>query len=77
MKCFIEQGMQIFDQVLYQFYIQGEIIYEDVLVYVDLVNDLCLMIKFGLESDVDYLLNLIQGLSLEIIDDDFVGWCFC
>lgn len=60
---FCELGMQMFDQVFYDLYSLGEIIYEDVLVYVDLLNDLWLMIKFGFEF-VDLLDLVIKGFSL-------------
>lgn len=62
---FCEQGMQIFDQVFYDLYDVGEIIYEDVIVYVDLFNDLCLMIKFGNEIDVISLDYVICGFIIE------------
>ena len=73
MKRSTEQGMQTFDQALYQLYTQGEITYEDALAHADSANDLRLMIKLGSESDADHLSNLTQGLSLEITDDDPAG----
>ncbi|MBH9387658.1 PilT/PilU family type 4a pilus ATPase [Pseudomonas aeruginosa] len=73
MKRSTEQGMQTFDQALYQLYTQGEITYEDALAHADSANALRLMIKLGSESDADHLSNLTQGLSLEITDDDPAG----
>ena len=73
MKRSTEQGMQTFDQALYQLYTQGEITYEDALAHADSANDLRLMIKLGSESDADHLSSLTQGLSLEITDDDPAG----
>lgn len=65
-----EQGMQTFDQALYNLYMQGEITYEDALLHADSANDLRLMIKLGSESDGDHLKTLTQGLSLEMSEDE-------
>ncbi|MNZ97140.1 Twitching mobility protein [compost metagenome] len=65
MKRSAEQGMQTFDQALYQLYSNGEITYEDALAHADSANDLRLMIKLGSETDAEHLGNLAQGLSLE------------
>jgi twitching motility protein PilU len=60
-----EQGMQTFDQALYELYIAGEITYEDALAHADSSNDLRLMIKLG-DEDVGDQLDAIAGdLSLE------------
>ena len=45
-----EEGMQTFDQALYQLYAEGKITYEDALVYADSTNDLRLMIKLGADA---------------------------
>ena len=50
MKKSTEQGMQTFDQALYELFKDGEITYEDALVYADSANDLRLMIKLGDEN---------------------------
>jgi twitching motility protein PilU len=70
MKRSTEQGMQTFDQALYNLYSQGEITYEDALLYADSANDLRLMIKLGSETDGEHLTSISGGLSLEVSEDD-------
>ena len=70
MKRSTEQGMQTFDQALYNLYSQGEITYEDALLYADSANDLRLLIKLGSETDGDHLTSMSQGLSLEVSEED-------
>ncbi len=70
MKRSTELGMQTFDQALYNLYTQGEITYEDALLYADSANDLRLMIKLGSETDGDHLTSMSQGLSLEVSEED-------
>ena len=70
MKRSTEQGMQTFDQALYNLYTQGEITYEDALLYADSANDLRLMIKLGSETDGDHLTSMAQGLALEVSEED-------
>jgi twitching motility protein PilU len=41
-----QEGMQTFDQAVYNFYVQGKINYETALAYADSANDLRLRIKF-------------------------------
>lgn len=65
MKRSNEQGMQTFDQALYELYDSGEITYEDALSHADSPNDLRLMIKLGSESDADYLSNAADELSIQ------------
>ena len=65
MKRSTEQGMQTFDQALYELYDSGEITYEDALSHADSPNDLRLMIKLGSESDADYLSNAADELSIQ------------
>ncbi len=64
-----ENGMQTFDQHLYEMYSQGEITYEDALAHADSQNDLRLMIKLGADSDPNALVNGIAGLSMQEDDD--------
>ena len=59
-----EQGMQTFDQGLYNLYQEGEITYEDALNSADSANDLRLMIKLASE-DPDQLSTATQGLTLQ------------
>ncbi|WP_068824912.1 PilT/PilU family type 4a pilus ATPase [Pseudomonas sp. BMS12] len=70
MKRSTELGMQTFDQALYNLYSQGEITYEDALLYADSANDLRLLIKLGSETDGDHLTSMSQGLSLEVSEED-------
>ncbi len=50
MKKSSEQGMQTFDQALYELYKKGEISYENALLYADSKNEVRLMIKLGDEN---------------------------
>ncbi|TVZ37228.1 twitching motility protein PilU [Alteromonadaceae bacterium 2753L.S.0a.02] len=68
MKKSTEQGMQTFDQALYDLYDSGEITYEDALSHADSPNDLRLMIKLGSESDAEYLKNAADELTIQ--EDD-------
>ena len=70
MKRCTELGMQTFDQALYNLYSQGEITYEDALLYADSANDLRLMIKLGSETDGEHLTSMSEGLSLQVSEDD-------
>ncbi len=47
MKRSTEQGMITFDQALYKLYTDGEITYEDAILYADSANEVRLMIKLG------------------------------
>ncbi len=60
-----EQGMQTFDQALYELYRAGEITYEDALAHADSSNDLRLMIKLGAENSAAQLEAIAGDLSLE------------
>ena len=60
-----ENGMQTFDQALYELYSGGEITYEDALAHADSANDLRLMIKLGDENAGDQLDAIAGNLSLE------------
>ncbi|MFV8784082.1 PilT/PilU family type 4a pilus ATPase [Microbulbifer sp. SA54] len=64
MKRSVEQGMQTFDQALYELYDRGEITYEDALAHADSANDLRLMIKLKSESDAEYLNSAADELSI-------------
>lgn len=63
-----EQGMQTFDQALYQLHSAEEITYESALASADSANDLRLMIKLAGESPE--AASSIAGLSLESNDSD-------
>ncbi len=47
MKRSTEQGMNTYDQALYQHYLEGEISYEDAILHADSANEVRLMIKLG------------------------------
>ncbi len=63
-----EQGMQTFDQALYQLYKSGQISYDSALASADSANDLRLMIK--LAGDGPEASGNLGGLSLDSIEDD-------
>ncbi|MBY6211248.1 PilT/PilU family type 4a pilus ATPase [Microbulbifer agarilyticus] len=73
MKRSVEQGMQTFDQALYELYDRGEITYEDALAHADSANDLRLMIKLKSESDAEYLNSAADELSLAGDNDNNSG----
>ena len=73
MKRSNEQGMQTFDQALYELYDRGEITYEDALAHADSANDLRLMIKLKSESDAEYLNSAADELSLASDSDSGNG----
>lgn len=70
MKRSREQGMQTFDQALYDLYAEGSITYEDALAYADSSNDLRLMIKLGTDSNSAQLGKAVEGISMEDTEDD-------
>lgn len=76
MKKSTELGMQTFDQALYDLYDSGEITYEDALAHADSPNDLRLMIKLGSETDVAYLSNAADELSIQEDGSDDKGRLF-
>lgn len=65
MKKSRENGMQTFDQALFDLYIAGEISYEDAIRHSDSPNDLRLMIKLNAETDAKYLDSKAKTLSLQ------------
>lgn len=71
-----EQGMQTFDQALYELYKTGEITYEDALAHADSANDLRLMIKLGDDADPEQLHAIAGDLSLEDEKEEDPGQVF-
>ncbi|MDD2725026.1 MAG: PilT/PilU family type 4a pilus ATPase [Methylovulum sp.] len=67
MKDSREQGMQTFDQALYDLYADGKISYEDALNYADSRNEVRLMIKLGTENS-GTIIN--AGMALTDSDED-------
>ncbi|ACV25640.1 PilT/PilU family type 4a pilus ATPase [Kangiella koreensis] len=63
-----ELGMQTFDQALFDLYVEGEINYDDALLYADSANDLRLKIKLH-EKDADSLSEGTEGLQVEMDED--------
>jgi twitching motility protein PilU len=63
MKTSREQGMQTFDQALYDLYVAGKISYEDALNSADSRNEVRLMIKLGAES-------LAGGSEMNLQEED-------
>ncbi|MDG2276581.1 MAG: PilT/PilU family type 4a pilus ATPase [Pseudomonadales bacterium] len=63
-----EQGMQTFDQALYQLYAQGEVSYDSAIASADSPNDLRLMIKLGADAAPNPM-DAIEGLSIEEDND--------
>ncbi len=70
MKRSREQGMQTFDQALYDLYAEGSVTYEDALAHADSSNDLRLMIKLGADNNSARLGAAADRLSMEQDDDD-------
>ncbi len=70
MKRSREQGMQTFDQALYDLYAEGSVTYEDALAHADSSNDLRLMIKLGADNNSARLGAAADRLSMEEDDDD-------
>ena len=62
MKNSREQGMQTFDQALYDLYCAGEISYEDALLYADSSNEVRLMVKLG--KTAQYGMDEDDGIEL-------------
>lgn len=73
MKKSNEQGMQTFDQALYELYTGGEITYEDALAHADSANDLRLMIKLGDDATPEQIDAIAGGLTLEETEDESGG----
>lgn len=71
-----EQGMQTFDQALFELYNGGEITYEDALAHADSANDLRLMIKLGDENATGQLDAMAGNLSLESDGENDPGKTF-
>lgn len=72
MKRSTEHGMMTFDQALFNLYQEGEITYEDAILYADSANEVRLMIKLG-SGDVDQYSANMQDVSLLGEDDDYMG----
>ncbi|MFK5985756.1 MAG: PilT/PilU family type 4a pilus ATPase [Pseudomonadota bacterium] len=65
-----DEGMQTFDQALYDLYKSEAITYEDAIHHADSANDLRLMIKLGDEDMMDTLGSSMDGISFSDPKDD-------
>ena len=70
MKSSREQGMQTFDQALYELYKQGKISYDDAINSADSKNEVRLMIKLGSPNDFS---DTDETISLTSIDEEKGG----
>ena len=70
MKQSREQGMQTFDQALYDLYSEGKISYEDALNSADSMNEVRLMIKLGGEGGIDKFSKGQEGIMLVDQEDN-------
>ncbi len=65
-----EQGMQTFDQALYDLYKEGNITYEDAIAHADSANDLRLMIKLGADHNSAQLGTAADRLKMEDTEEE-------
>ncbi|NOQ78663.1 MAG: PilT/PilU family type 4a pilus ATPase [Gammaproteobacteria bacterium] len=65
-----EEGMQTFDQALYDLYRSESITYEDALHHADSPNDLRLMIKLGDEEASESMGSSLEGVSFTDTRDE-------
>jgi twitching motility protein PilU len=72
MKESTQQGMQTFDQHLYELYEAGEISYEDALRHADSANEVRLMIKLAQGGDADSLSSGLEDVGLTEDEDNRV-----
>jgi twitching motility protein PilU len=70
MKNSREEGMQTFDQALYDLYRSEEVTYEDALHHADSPNDLRLMIKLGDEEASESMGSSLEGVSFTDTTED-------
>jgi len=64
-----QQGMNTFDQALYELYKARQISYEDALHHADSANELCLMIKLGQKAGLQKMEASLNGVTLVNIDE--------
>ncbi len=69
MKKSTQLGMKTFDQALHELYSEGEISYDDAIMYADSPNEVRLLIKLGSEVNADSLAAAMEGVTLEGRDD--------
>lgn len=64
-----QQGMNTFDQALYELYTNNKISYEDALHHADSANELRLMIKLGDKTHAKKVGAMLSGVTLMDVDD--------
>ncbi|MBS9780615.1 MAG: PilT/PilU family type 4a pilus ATPase [Moraxellaceae bacterium] len=64
MKRSREEGMQTFDQALFDLFVAGEITYQDALKHADSANDLRLQIKLAGKTPDSEMVDAVDSLSL-------------
>jgi len=64
-----QQGMNTFDQALFELYKTKKISYQDALHHADSANELRLMIKLGNKAGVKKMKNALSGVTLVDVDD--------
>ncbi len=69
MKRATEQGMQTFDQALYNLYSEGAIDMKEALAHADSANEVRLMIKLGKRGTVDQYAESMNDVNLEETGD--------
>jgi twitching motility protein PilU len=60
-----QQGMQTFDQALYDLYVNSEITYQDAIAHADSANDLRLLIKLGADNNPEHTQKMAGGLTMQ------------
>jgi twitching motility protein PilU len=65
-----QQGMNTFDQALYELYKAKKITYEDALHHADSANELRLMIKLGNKNNVKKMDSALRGVRLMDVDEN-------
>ena len=64
-----QQGMNTFDQALYELYKTEQISYEAALHHADSANELRLMIKLGQKAGLKKMSDAMSGVTLMDVDD--------
>ena len=68
-----EQGMQTFDQALFQLYDDNKISYENALALADSTNEVRLMIKLGSKNDNESTKDEVKRMKLTESEDEFIS----
>jgi len=68
-----EQGMQTFDQALFQLYDENKISYENALALADSTNEVRLMIKLGSKGNSELSKDEVKKMKLTESEDEFLS----